>query len=596
MAQKKGKGESYYFDHAYTNFINENGEITEFKMNESGEIHINGIQRKDIEELNDKCYRDFKFSVENIQFKSEEEKDLILRAIAIKILQIKTEYKTGDRIRKNDLKGSIISLHTEKKVENVSIDNIDTFLEPHFHLVIPMKKLSDFGRGYFALKKEIIRILYENNVSSSLNTKFERKDEYSYKILKDRLTAFSWIIEKHNSVALEKYFKDKNKHKLSISLDNVEEMLQKYIDIGGSVSFGKKIMRNLSEKLNFEIVCNFNLKYIEFENDLETQKYEIVLKKTIKIIKNGEKVPEILKYFPFTESECDKVMEHAVRDIYKNRGYFLNEKNEKVYNTEKLDCIVKEAVEKFKEIDRENIKNELNNYLIKSVAKNEAELNIESNGSIRVNRRGEIVYKGQVFCFSEVTDLTRGTYFFSKHFNEIKEKIMKRYTGCDMGYFYTDMREKDAKKLIKNDIMINVKEEVRERKLSESWKKEIMKKFGQENIFAELIDSVLEQRKIGKEGIIDDERFLRKQLKNEAETIITSECTIEELDKMEEKIRHSITKMKYPDSMSYILKNIENKRLVLSEKENMRTHEIDETVEKYYWYKKQDKVKSKEEI
>lgn len=251
--------------------------------------------------------------------------------------------------RKITLDNSIISIHTEAG-NDFNFEGYD--IKPHIHIIIEKNKA--LGQDYILFRKELYKLFKKHELTSSHNTYIERSEEYrEYRILKDRLSAFSWVLSKHEEK--EYILKQLNSYKRSdncIRLDNVEEKLNRYLELDGSYDFARKIQIMLKEKLGIEIDVKIPESYQRAENNIKERNYVAIIDEVRYQALNGIKISERYKEFAKEILQKDNVdirellVARAIREVIKHRGFTYGKNYSIVIDEVRINSICDSHIEK----------------------------------------------------------------------------------------------------------------------------------------------------------------------------------------------------------------------------------------------------------
>src|SRR5690554_1784486 len=279
-------------------------------------------------------------------------------------IKIKRRYK---RIQSMD--DSVISIHTSSRDEKVSGESYYK-VKPHIHITI--SRNNNWGKKYAYLKENLCQLFSKHELTSSHNVDIQRnrdsREYKEYRILKDRLTSFSWVVNKHEKG--EYIIKQLNQYKRNskcVKLDNIEEKLNRYLELGGSYDFARKIKINLKEKLDIETNLKAPNKYIKANNNIDNKKYKEIIIQIKNDIISGNKISERYKEYAQDILKKDQVnmkellTGRAIKELIKNRGYHYDNKYNKVIDENKINTICNKYIKKLENINRQNIYNHVIN-------------------------------------------------------------------------------------------------------------------------------------------------------------------------------------------------------------------------------------------
>jgi len=279
------------------------------------------------------------------------------------IIKVKLERNYNKNLNLND---SIISIHTKSRDEVRGKENYK--VKPHIHLTI--NRNNNWGRKYAYLKQELSQVIRKHNLTSSHNVDIKRdrsgKDYKEYRILKDRLSSFSWVVNKHEEGKyIIKQLQQYERNDKSVKLNNVEEKLNRYIELGGSYDFARKLQTNLKEKLNFEIDIKEPQEYKEASKNIEQGNYKQIINKVRSQALNGERISEKYKEFAKEVLSKDEVdikelaASRGIQAAVKNRGYHLDRDFNKVIDRQKINRLCDKEVKVIDRIEKKEKYNQV---------------------------------------------------------------------------------------------------------------------------------------------------------------------------------------------------------------------------------------------
>jgi hypothetical protein len=266
-------------------------------------------------------------------------------------------------LRTQSMNDSIISIHTKSRDEMQQKENYK--VKPHIHLTIDRN--NNWGRKYAYLKQELSQVIRKHNLTSSHNVDIKRdrssKEYKEYRILKDRLSSFSWVVNKHEE---GKYIIDQlqqyERNEKSVKLNNVEEKLNKYLELGGSYDFARKLQINLKEKLNIEIDVKEPKSYKEAAKNIEQGNYKQIINEVRSQALNGEKISERYKEFAkeVLNKEQPNMRELAtargIKTAVKNRGYQLDRNFNKVIDKQTINRFCDKEIKVIERLEKNKVK------------------------------------------------------------------------------------------------------------------------------------------------------------------------------------------------------------------------------------------------
>jgi hypothetical protein len=469
-AEKLG---AYVLDHDEKSFIVRKGQIKEIRYSSSGQVEVEGKESNEILERDYKQYTDFKFSFDELNFASKKEAVEKLEKLAEDISSIEInnpkkdswnkqfridanfddlnqkkqqekvqtlvvkKYKDDERdmpevinfernqdgwakeivkvkLRRTyertvNLDDSIISIHTKSRAEIEQKNHYK--VKPHIHLIIDKNKA--FGRKYSYLKQKLSQKLKKHNLTSSHNLDIKRerssKEYKEYRILKDRLSSFSWVVSKHQD---EKYIRKQlsqyQSNDKSVKLNNIEKKLNRYLELGGSYDFARKLKTNLKEKLNIEINVKVPRDYQIAEQNIKQGKYINIIKEVRNQALNGEKISERYKEYAKEVLGKDQInikelaAAKAIKEVVKNRGYYLDQNFNKIIDKNKINRICDQKIRKINNLE----KNKFYNQVRKKIKNRE----YTDQDKLRKDlKKAEITSLKEVAGASEVAVIFQGT-------------------------------------------------------------------------------------------------------------------------------------------------------------------------------------------
>lgn len=323
-------------------------------------VLMNDIERKKYinEIVNDHFNDDVNNIPEIVNYKIDNNKK------GNQVLKVKLR-RTYDR--KISLDDSLISIHTKAGNDN----NFEGYnIKPHIHIVIDKNKA--LGKDFSKLRKELYTLFKEHELTSSHNTYIDRdrnSEEYKeYQILKDRLTSFSWVLNKHEEEEyILKQLKQYDRNPNCVKLDNVEEKINRYLELEGSFDFARKIKINLKEKLNIDIKIKAPESYIKADRNIGIEDYESIINDVRYNVLNGLKISERYKEFAIETLKKDQVdiqalaAARAIKEVIKNRGFYYDQNYNKVIDKDKINNICDRNLRKIFQIDHHEIQTQILN-------------------------------------------------------------------------------------------------------------------------------------------------------------------------------------------------------------------------------------------
>jgi hypothetical protein len=272
------------------------------------------------------------------------------------IVKVKLERNYNKNLNLDD---SIISIHTKSRDEIQKKEHYK--VKPHIHLTI--NRNNNWGRKYAYLKQELSQVIRKNNLTSSHNVDIKRdrgsKEYKEYRVLKDRLSSFSWVVSKHEEGKyILKQLKQYERNEKSVKLNNVEQKLNRYIELGGSYDFARKLQTNLKEKLNFEIDIKEPQGYKEASKTIDQGNYKQIINEVRSQALNGERISERYKEFAKEVLNKDEVnikelaAARGIQAAVKNRGYHLDKNFNKVIDRQKINRLCDKEINVIDRIEK----------------------------------------------------------------------------------------------------------------------------------------------------------------------------------------------------------------------------------------------------
>lgn len=276
------------------------------------------------------------------------------------ILKVKLR-RTYDR--KISLDDSLISIHTKAGNDN----NFEEYkIKPHIHIIIDKNKA--LGKDFSKLRKDLYDLFKKHELTASNNTYIQKdrnSEEYKeYRILKDRLSSFSWVISKHEEKEyIIKQLNQYNRNSKCVKLDNIEEKLNRYLKLDGSYDFARKIQINLKEKLDIDIELKAPKSYLRAEKNIQEGNYKEIITEVRNQALNGEKISEKYKEYAIEILQKDNVdirelaTAKAIKEVIKNRGFTYNKNYSKVIDEKKINAICDNYIERVSNISSKEMQN-----------------------------------------------------------------------------------------------------------------------------------------------------------------------------------------------------------------------------------------------
>jgi len=322
--------------------------------------------------------------------------------------------------RSQDMNDSIISIHTKSRDEVKGAENYK--VKPHIHITI--NKNNDWGKKYSYLKQELYKKFKQHSLTSSHNVEIKRdrqSPEYKeYRVLKDRLTNFSWVVNKHEDGRFIRKQLNQYNRKNSVKLGNVEKKLNRYLELGGSYDFAKKIQINLREKLGKEIHIKRPESYLRAEQNIRKGNHRQIITEVKEQAQNGGKISERYKSFAKEVLKRDKTETYqemrefltasAIQEAVKNRGFHLDRNWEKVIDKQKINEISKEYKSELDFLDRFQAKEKLKD-------------KIDNRNYLNQKELRQDMKKAGVEDIKEVSDLSEIALVYKSNKKHIKSNL-----------------------------------------------------------------------------------------------------------------------------------------------------------------------------
>ncbi|WP_027338539.1 hypothetical protein [Halonatronum saccharophilum] len=329
------------------------------------------------------------------------------------VVDIKLKKRYG---RVENMEGNIISIHTQSREEALKGES-NYKVKPHIHITIP--KNNNWGKDFCYLRKEINNKLVDHELTSSDNShKYDKSNKTygEYKTLKDRLSNFSWVVAKHEDPYYAMKQLNQYRGKNCITLDNVEFKVNRYLELGGSFDFARKLQTNLKEKLDIDIALKAPESYLKAEQNIKEGNHRAIITDVCQRAIRGEKISERYKEYAkevlntkpeVNDNDKDYHTARAIRDIVRTRGYKLDRNWNKVIDKDKIN----EIAEHYKaEIDRSEVRQRL-------------EGKIENREYLNQSELREDLKQAGVKDITEVSDLSESAIVFQSNEKYIKENL-----------------------------------------------------------------------------------------------------------------------------------------------------------------------------
>jgi len=480
---------AYILDHDEKSFLIQGKRLQKIEY-ENDTIQVNGEEKNELLDRTHKDYIDYKFSFEELNFDEKKEAVEKLEMVAADIAQIEIENphrqtwgknfrvdksfdklsasqkkakiqelvnnKYSEKITIRDwkrdqdgwgkeivrvklqktykqtekLNDSIISIHTKSRDEALHGQS-NYNVKPHLHITLDKNKR--FGKNFCYLRKEINNVLKKHNITAShnLEVKQKNKDYNEYRILKDRLSAFSWVLNKHDdSRLIRQQLNSYRRNDKCVRLDNIENKINRYLELDGSYDFARKIQINLKEKLNTEIKIKKPKEYIKAENQIKNEEYEKIINTVRKKAITSQKISEKYKEFTKETLKNDNVdikkaiTAQTIKEVVKNRGYYYDQNFKKQMNKKRINQVCNKQIEKLKQIKKQQILKNIKErkYISqKNLRKDLKIANIEDIKEIADTSQAAIIFQGLEKHISN--KLPRETLLEIESPDDIKEKV-----------------------------------------------------------------------------------------------------------------------------------------------------------------------------
>lgn len=362
---------------------------------------------------------------------------------------------------------------------------------PHIHIVFNKSK-NNFGRDYKGLKDIILETNSKHNLVCSLqkidkktDEKLSKEELSQFKILSSRLSAFLWAVSKNNEYYLKKekqYLKNEN----CVTLNNLEDKVNKYIELGGSINFAEKLKSKVKIYFDKDINYTLNKKELKAIDNIKNKRYIDIIEDVSYFAVNNYKIPE--SYRELNNYKSDKILDiseikiaKVVKEIFRNSCYKYKD-NIKYIDVEKIQEIKDKYVREFGLIEKDK---HINN-IEKILTQKELREYINNN---KINLK-------------DFTDKTEFQLLFDNNYNYVSENIeIDKFNIFDKKYL--------IEKITENINILNLE-------ISEKWKNNIVEKLSNYIIEetrkdkekyteqkANMLDEIKEKINLGTEEILE---------------------------------------------------------------------------------------------
>lgn len=352
---------NYKFSYDYSNFENEEEAVKKltYVMNDLHGISADSTYKKT------RTQRFIANSENEERFEKRDDIRIISKEYASETYYNKTREivkynyeKTYERV--GNLKNCFIAVHV-KSYEEVNGKKIHDVL-PHIHIVF-QKSRSNFGNGYSALKEEVMKINDKYNLTCSIQ-KLDKRDKLEnisknmgneFRILKDRLSSFSWAISKNAEFYKENDWKYRNKY--CVNLSNIEEKVNRYLQLGGSKSFAEKIQSKVKAYYNIDIILDKTNDEINAERNIKERRYIDIIEDISFCCINNYKVPEayrnLLNYSKEKVIDISEIrITKMIKDILTESRYKFDNSGNKYIDVESINNLKSKYLYELKYLEK----------------------------------------------------------------------------------------------------------------------------------------------------------------------------------------------------------------------------------------------------
>jgi hypothetical protein len=174
------------------------------------------------------------------------------------------------------------------------------------------------------------------------------------------------VVSKHEEGKyILKQLKQYERNDKSVKLNNVEEKLNRYIELGGSYDFARKLQTNLKEKLNFEIDIKEPQGYKEASKNIDQGNYKQIIYEVRSRALNGERISERYKEFAKEVLNKDAVdikelaAARGIQVAVKNRGYQLDRNFNKIIDRQTINRFCDREIKTIERLEKKEKLNQL---------------------------------------------------------------------------------------------------------------------------------------------------------------------------------------------------------------------------------------------
>ena len=291
------------------------------------------------------------------------------------------------------LENCFFAIHTIGFDEKYSV-------KPHIHILFSKDK-NHFGYGFKGLVKGIKEICKKHDLVSSiekLESELEKNEEIELKNLNQRLSRFSWGVAKNPN------FRGKEDGKYSINFKNIQEKVDRYIELGGCIAFCEKMKIRLKDR-GIRLKINKHQTEISAERNLLEKKYvDIIFDVSNRAIQK-KKIPEVYRnYAGYTNNENNTkkegILKIAIKSLFLKS---INELNDSSKNIAEIKIITEKYIKAIKELEKKELEEKLEKEYIEK---------LESSGYINYLVK-EIISK----------EFQNGKHVEKNYVNEVKMEI-----------------------------------------------------------------------------------------------------------------------------------------------------------------------------
>lgn len=343
----------------YKHILHHDEKTVEIKDNNYKEL--DNEQREQIKETSydRKNIENFVISFDPIQFDSVNDIKEKLEKYIEKLS--KREFKRNNKVKYKTKDGKIKEYNYERiATMNNSLISIHLNTNnPHIHVIFNKKdKDKSFGKNYSTLKKELNKIDNELNIVTTLSKDKEQASiknrDFKFKALEKELTKFSWALEKNKNM---KNFKSKE-----ITLSNIKEKLNEYVQNNGSYSFAEKIKNKLIEEKYFEKIEIEKSKEQEYVYKLvQSNNYKNIFEKTLQDCKLAK--PLNIEIRKFIEKDnlnlFEKNLKNDLIELYKISSFkYSDDMKSKIINIKEIEekeILIRKTIDEYEKSKLLNI-------------------------------------------------------------------------------------------------------------------------------------------------------------------------------------------------------------------------------------------------